>query len=155
MSETPSTETPNPAALLNSTPAEMLFFYRGVFKFASQYKIILFSILFAIIVQVLYLSSLALIIRKIFDHALPSKNIHLLITMLSIIGTLFIAGTISAILQSLLVTKISSKLIYFFRIQIFRKTNELPKKQLSKTEETESCRRFLGDVSAILIASNY
>lgn len=142
-------EVENSILLINSTHKEILFFYRGIFKFARQYRAIFIPLLFSILVQVLYLSFLPLILRKILDNVLPSKNTHLLITLLSLIGIFFIVSTVSALSQSLLVTKISTKLIYYLRIQIFIKTNELPKKQLSKAEETESCRRFLGDVNAI------
>jgi ATP-binding cassette subfamily B protein len=149
MSDTSMEEKSNPASLINNTSTEIFFFYSEVFKFAKQYKRLFYPIIFAMLVEILYLSSLPLIIRKIFDHVLVTKNMQLLISLLSLIGLFYIAYTISAISQSFLATKISSKLIYFFRIQIFRKTNELPKKQLSKAEESEACRRFLGDVSAI------
>ena len=133
MSETSlNEEIENPLLLINSTPREILFFYSELFKFAKQYQLIFIPLIFSILIQVFYLSSLPLILRKILDDVLPSKNIHLLITLLSFIGIFFIASTIGALLQSLLATKISTKLIYYLRIQIFRKTNELPKKQLSK-----------------------
>lgn len=142
-------EIENPILLINNTPKEIIFFYSGIFKFAKQYKLIFLPLIFSILIQVFYLGSLPLILRKMLDNVLPSKNIHLLITLLSLIGAFFIASTIGALSQSLLATKISAKLIYYLRIQIFRKTNDLPKKQLSKAEESESCRRFLGDVNSI------
>ena len=136
-------------SLVNGTPKEIAFFYRELFKFSKQYNLIFLLLILAIAAQIFYFSSLPLIMRILFDNVLPQKDFHLLITLLSLIGCFFVASTIGAIVQSLMATKISAKLIYYLRTHIFRKTNELPKKQLSKAEETESTRRFLGDINTI------
>lgn len=88
-------------------------------------------------------------IQQIVDHALPQKNLRLLVTLvLSSLGTTLAAGLLG-VLQNYLNSYISQSIVYDLKNQMYRHLQRMPLQFYSTVKQGEVITRMTSDISGI------
>ncbi|WP_238322949.1 ABC transporter ATP-binding protein [Gorillibacterium massiliense] len=88
-------------------------------------------------------------IQQIVDHALPGKNMRLLVTLvLASLGTTLASGLLG-VLQTYLNSFISQSIVYDLKNQMFRHLQQMPLQFYSAVKQGEVITRMTSDISGI------
>ncbi len=93
--------------------------YRWLFANQKTNKWPLVILVLTVILNILTVCINPVIFKTIFDSILPSKNVHLLLILISIIFTLYLISVIATFVQSNIAAKIAAKIINKTRLKLF------------------------------------